>query len=211
MNTHNGSGISSIPEGDIHIDHWHGKESMTHIQTAHTPVSFLQSYQTILYSRPIHPELFAIQDHKEIRFGPYQFEAWIMQGRHHCRFEISGACACELVTESNSGLPDTGIVESILCAGEREFEHRFARSDLNYMTSVQTEQLSSNLYLSTFEELDEFAREQDSLVSRWDDEIGPCASILNIQRYAKEIHVQSYHMIAREGLVLRTQSLFEHL
>jgi len=184
---------------------------MAQTKSKHTASSCLQSYQTVLYSRPLHPEHFTIHNHKEIRFGPYQFEAWIMEGRHLCRFEISGACACEIVSETNSGLPDTGVVESILCAGEREFEHRFARSDLNYMTSVQTEQLSTNIYLSTFEELDEFAREEDSLVYRWDDEMGPCMSILNIQRFAKEVHVHSFHLIAREGLVLRTQSLFEHL
>ena len=184
---------------------------MTQTKTTHTKSSCLQSYQTVLYSRPLHPEHFTIHDHKEIRFGPYQFEAWIMEGKHLCRFEISGACACEIVSETDAGLPETGIVESILCAGEREFEHRFARSDLNYMTSVQTEQLSSSIYLSTFEELDEFAREEDALVYRWDDEMGPCMSILAIQRMAKEIHVQSFHLIAREGLVLRTQSLFEHL
>jgi hypothetical protein len=184
---------------------------MTQTKTTHSAVTSLQSYQTILYSRPLHPELFTIHDHREIRFGPYHFEAWIMEGRHLCRYEISGACACEIVTESNTGLPDTGVVESILCAGEREFEHRFARSDLNYMTSVQTEQLSSNLYLSTYEELDEFARSEDSLIYRWDDEMGACMSILDIQRFAKEVHVQSFHLVAREGLVLRTQSLFEHL
>lgn len=194
-----------------HFHHWHGKESMTQTKTTHTKSSCLQSYQTVLYSRPLHPEHFTIHDHKEIRFGPYQFEAWIMEGKHLCRFEISGACACEIVSETDTGLPETGIVESILCAGEREFEHRFARSDLNYMTSVQTEQLSSSIYLSTFEELDEFAREEDALVYRWDDEMGPCMSVLAIQRMAKEIHVQSFHLVAREGLVLRTQSLFEHL
>lgn len=184
---------------------------MTQMKPVQLACACLQSYQTVLYSRPLHPQLFPIQDYRSIGFGPYQFEAWIMKGRHMCRFEITGACACEVVTESIEGLPDTGIVESILCAGEREFEHRFARSDLSYMTSVQTEQLSSNLYLSTFEELDDFARECEAMVCRWDDEIGPCMSIVDTQRFAKEIHVQSYHLIAREGLILRTQSLFEHL
>jgi len=173
--------------------------------------SCLQSYQTVVYSRPMHPELFHILGRRGISFGPYTFEAWIMRGRHMCRFEIPGACACEVVSESLDGLPETGVVETILCAGEREFEHRFTRSKLSYMTSVQTEQLSTNLYLSTFEELDEFSREAKALVSRWDDEIGPCMSILDIQRFAREIHVQSYHLIARENLVLRTLSLFEHL
>ena len=184
---------------------------MTQIKTAHINSSCLQTYQSVLFSRPLHPELFSSLDHRTVAFGPYQFECWLMEGRHMCRFEISGACACEVVSESMRGMPDTGIVESLLCAGEREFEYRFPRSQLNYMTSVQTEQLSSNLYLSTYEELDDFAREDDSMVHRWDDEIGPCMSILSFQRFAKEVHVQSYHFIAREGLVLRTQSLFEHV
>ena len=184
---------------------------MTQIKTAHTNATCLQSYQSVLYSRPLHPELFSIIEHKSVTFGPYQFETWLMQGRHMCRFEISGACACEIVSETNRGLPETGVVEALLCAGEREYEYRFPRSKLSYMTSVQTEQLSQNLYLSTFEELDDFAREEHALVHRWDDEIGPCMSILAHQRLAKEVHVQAYHFIAREGLVLRTQSLFEHV
>lgn len=171
----------------------------------------LQTYQTALYSRPLHPELFDIRDQRRISFGSYNFEAWLMPGAHACRFEISGACASEIVTDLPVGLPDTGIVERFLCAGEREYEHRFARSKLSYMTSVQTEQLSESLFRANYDELDEFAREEDALVHRWTDETGPCMSILDIQRMASEIHAQSYHLIAREGLILRTQSLFEHL
>ncbi len=173
--------------------------------------SSLQNYHAALYSRPVHPELFDIRDRRHIQFGPYSFEGWLMPGAHACRFEISGACAVEIVTEMPGGLPETGIVERFLCAGEREFEHQFARSKLNYMTSVQTEQLSESLYRTNYDELDEFAREEEALVHRWTDEVGPCMSILDIQRLATEIQTQSYHLIAREGLILRTQSVFEHL
>jgi hypothetical protein len=41
------------------------------------------------------------------------------------------------------------------------------------------------------------------------DSVGPCLSMLDIQRYNGEVHVQSYHLLAHPGLVLRTQTIFE--
>ena len=35
-------------------------------------------------------------------------------------------------------------------------------------------------------------------------------SIVDVQRYAKELHVQGFHLLSEGGLVLRTQALFEH-
>ncbi len=183
----------------------------TPFQSPQSLSSCLQNYQTTLYSRPLLSDLFDIRDQRHISFGDYTFEAWLMPGAHACRFEITGACATEIVTDLPLGLPDTGIVERFLCAGEREYEHQFARSELNYMTTVQTEQLTESLYRTNYDELDEFAREVKALVHRWTDETGPCMSILDIQRMANEVHAQSYHLIAREGLILRTQSLFEQL
>jgi len=34
-------------------------------------------------------------------------------------------------------------------------------------------------------------------------------SILDLQRYNDELHVQSYHLHSKNGVVLRTQSIFE--
>lgn len=174
------------------------------------PTSALQTYQSILYGRSIHPELFDIRDRKSIDHAHYAFEAWILPGRHVLRFEFNGHCVTEHVTEQERGLPDTGVIESFLCAGERELERQFEATGIGYMTSAQTEQLGENLYHSTYEELDELARETRALAHRWTDEVGPCMSILDTQRFAREVHVQGYHLIAREGLVLRTQSIFEH-
>ena len=33
--------------------------------------------------------------------------------------------------------------------------------------------------------------------------------MLDMQRYHREVHVQSYHLVAQGGIVVRTQTIFE--
>lgn len=172
--------------------------------------TMLQTYQSIIYGRAIHPELFEVREKRAIDHGRYAFQAWLMPGRHLLAFEHLGHSLTELVTDQERGLPDSGVIEAFLCAGEREMDRQFEDSGIGYMTSAQTEQLTENLYHATYEELDELARETRALAHRWTDETGPCMSIIDTQRFAREVHIQCYHMIAREGLVLRTQTIFEH-
>lgn len=169
----------------------------------------LQSYQVVLYSRALHPEFFQLRARRVVRHDGYEFEAWLMGGAHLLRFEHGPVCACELLTDQESALPEHGVVTAFLCAGERDFDHAFLNGRVNYITTVQTETLSENLYLATHDELAGFAREVDGVSHAWSDEAGPCLSMLDIQRMNREIHVQAYHLIAREGAVIRTQTIFE--
>ncbi len=170
----------------------------------------LQTYQTILYGRALHPEFFPLKGRRVVRHGAYELELWVMSGSHLLRFERGTLCASELVTDQEGNLPDAGVVTAFLCAGDRDFEHRFERDKVTYMTSVQTETLAENLYASTMDEMLECARDTDGLLHRWDDDAGPCLSLLDAQMYNREIHVQAYHMLAHGGIVLRTQTIFEH-
>lgn len=170
----------------------------------------LQTYQVVLYSRALHPELFPLQARRVVRHGEYELEAWVMSGSHLLRFEHKALCAAELVTDRESGLPNAGILAAFLCAGERDFEHRFVKERCAYMTTVQTETLSENLYLATFEELLEHGRESDALIHRWEDESGPCLSMVAVQRYNREVHAQCFHLQGCGCVVLRTQTIFEH-
>ena len=77
------------------------------------------------------------------------------------------------------------------------------------MTS-ETETLSDHLYMSTYKEMLEHARASDAIMSVWTDEQGkPNLSLLDVQRYRLEVHLQGYHLRSDCGLVLRTQSLFQ--
>lgn len=180
----------------------------------------LQAYQVVLYDRALHPELFSLKGRRVVRQPHWELEAWVMHGQHLIRFERGPICASELVTDQESGLPTAGAVAAFLCAGERDFEHSFVpqgaaapgspKGSVVYMTTVQTETLSENLYVATCEEMASHAREHDSLVHAWDEESGRGMSVLDVQRYAEEVHVQAYHLLPTGGVVIRTQSIFEH-
>lgn len=170
----------------------------------------LQTYQTILYKCALHPELFQLRGRRVVKHADYELEGWLMQGAHIFRFEHGTLCCSELVTDQEGGLPSGGVVTAFLCAGDRDYEHRFERAGITFMHSVQTETLSENLFDSTFREMQEFAREAGALSCEWDTEQGRNLSIIDLQRYGKEIHCQAYHLHANGGVVLRTQTLFEH-
>lgn len=187
----------------------------------------LQSYQILLYDRALHPELFALKGRRVVRGGPWELEAWVMQGQHVLRFERGSVCAAELVTDQEAGLPTTGALAAALCAGERDYEHTFTsrnavvaganghgspaggKGSVVYISTVQTESLSENLYIATCDEMAAHVAENGSLVHTWEDESGKGMSIIDLQRYASEVHAQAYHLIPSGGVVIRTQAIFE--
>jgi hypothetical protein len=171
----------------------------------------LQTYQLLLYRKALHPELFSLKGRRTLTHGAYELEAWIMPGSHVMRFKYDGFCACELVTDQDGSLPVDGAVTAFPCQGEHEYDHKFTPERVNYMTTVQTETLSENLYAATYEEMVDFSKETGALIHRWNDvDGGKCLSMLDVQRLAKEVHAQAYHLMAHGGLVLRTQTIFEH-
>lgn len=170
----------------------------------------LQAYRLILYRRALHPELFRVKGRRTFDHAGYDFEAWIMPGSHLMRFQHDGVCATELITDLEDGVPDRGVIAVIPCAGEREHDQDFGEK-VKFTCTVQTETLPENLYNATYDELTAFGKENDALMYSWKDEDGGrCATILDVQRFRREIHAQSYHLMAQGGLVLRTQSIFEH-
>lgn len=195
----------------------------------------LQTYQIFLYRKALHPELFPLKGRRQLVHGAYEIEAWVMPGAHLLRFQHAKLCACELLTDQEGALPVEGAVTGFQCAGEHEFEHSFDAEKVKYITSVQTEHLSDNLYQATYDEMTQFAQETGALIHVWSDSHashnghngalglnghgrshghsgngGRNLSMLDVQRLTKEVHAQSYHLVAASGLVIRTQTIFEH-
>ncbi len=171
----------------------------------------LQSYTILLYDRALHPELFQLKGRRVVRHGEFEVETWLMNGAHVLRFEYKTMCATEFLSEQDRSVPSTGLVTAGLCAGERDIEHRFTKAGVTYMNSVQTETLADNLYMSTLDEMQRFSVETGALIHEWGDEAGKCLSMVDIQKYNKEVHAQSYHLLAAGGVVVRSQTIFEHL
>jgi len=174
-----------------------------------THTNSLQTYQVVLYDHALHPEFFDLKARRVEHLHGFEFESWLMGGSHVLRFERGGLCISELVTDRERNLPNTGVLTAFLCAGEHDYDHAFDEAQVNYITSAQTETLEESLYMSTLEELQSFGRECEAMIHQWHDEVGPCMSMLDMQLLNQELHVQAYHLLANQGLVLRVQTIFE--
>lgn len=169
----------------------------------------VQAYRLLVYQRALHPELFGIHDRRTVAQSNYELESWITPGGHVMRFQIGRQCVSEAVLGHDVQLPQRGLLHTVPCLGEKEMDEMIDNS-VRYVASVQTELLSDNLFQATYTELAEFAEETEAMRFQWTDAEGSQnLSILDLQRYKKEIHAQSYHLVGSAGFVLRTQTIFE--
>ena len=177
--------------------------------TAPSRGTSLQNYHMLAFRKALHPEFFGIESRQRVQHGDYETEAWIFRGGHSLRFTLNGFCMSEVVVEHIDQIPDRGLITALPCAGERDFEEKVAEN-LVYMTTMQTETLSDHLYLGTYKEMMQHARENDSLFAAWTDAAGkPNLSLIDVQHFKSEVHVQGYHLRSDCGLVLRTQSMLQ--
>ena len=169
-----------------------------------------QLYRMMLYQRPLHPELLPLENRRLDRHGDYEVEMWLAAGAHVVRFAAYGDVMTEVVVESGDHLPETGLVHALPCLGEKDFELETPPGRVGFVTTIQTEQLSENLYTSTLREMVDFADETGCLSHRWEGpDGGDNLSVLDFQKYRNDFHIQSYHLLSGSGSVLRTQSIFE--
>ncbi|MBI1368097.1 MAG: hypothetical protein GC162_05525 [Planctomycetes bacterium] len=132
-----------------------------------------------------------------------------MPGGHVLRFQVGGECVSEAVIDHDTQLPQRGLILALPCLGEKEMDQKIENA-VTYVTSVQTEQLSDNLFTASYNEMKDFAAETEAMRYEWlDVEGGQNLSVLDVQRYKREIHAQSYHLIGSAGFILRTQTIFE--
>jgi len=162
----------------------------------------------VLYSRPLHPELFTFHARRTDRQGDYEVECWVVEGGHVVRFAVDGQNMVEVVLEGGENLPESGLSHVLPCIGEKEYDYE-QEERIHYFTTLQTETLSENLYLATFREMLDFAQETGALFYEEQTPNGPAMVVLDCQKYRREFHVQSYHLAPRTSTVLRTQSVFE--
>jgi hypothetical protein len=171
----------------------------------------LQAFQTTIYGRALHPELFQLKGRKVVKHAGLELEAWMMPGGHLLRLQSGTSCLCELLLEHEKAAPEGGVVHSFLCAAEHDYEKTFEAAGVHYIHSIQTETLSETLFDATLEEMRLHAKEMQSLIYEWTDNTGRCLSAVDMQRYGRELHAQSYHLLATGGVVVRTQTIFEAL
>jgi len=170
-----------------------------------TPIT----HQTAVYDRALHPELFRLLGRRAMRQNGCELEAWLIPMGHVLRFNMDQHCVCELVNDHRHTIPAPGLINAAICDPELDFETLFPTCGVAYITTLQSEQLVDNIYLDTIQEMADYAAEVDALQHAWDDEHGANLSLIDVQHLNREVHVQAFHLRARCGTVLRSQTIFE--
>ncbi|MBS0191367.1 MAG: DUF2617 family protein [Phycisphaerales bacterium] len=170
----------------------------------------LQAFSLTVYNRALHPELFPLKNRRVLKHVGLDLEAWLLPGGHVLRLQSGTSVVCELVRDQEHSVPEGGI-HAFQCASEHDYERSFEAAGVNYIHSIQTETLSETLYDATLEEMREHIKLEGSLTYEWTDATGRCLSAVDMQRHGKQIHAQSFHLVATGGMVVRTQSIFELL
>lgn len=173
-----------------------------------------QLFRLMVYQRPLHPELMNLQGRQLHRHGDYEAECWVAPSGHVVRFQADPEnTITEVVIEKGDHLPESGLLHALPCMGEKDYElESESDSPLGYVTTIQTESLTENLFMATYREMLAFASETNALLYEWKNDSGMVnLSMLDCQKFKREFHLQSYHMIGASSMVLRTQSIFEVL
>jgi hypothetical protein len=170
-----------------------------------------QIYQLMVYRRALHPELIDLRGRRRHRHDEYEAEMWVAPAGHVVRFAVNGQHLAEALVECGDHLPETGLVHALPCIGEKEYEME-RPGPIGYFSTVQIETLTDNLFMATYREMTDFAEETKALAHTWqNDGERPNLSLLDVQKYKRELHLQSYHLMGNACIVLRTQSIFEVL
>ncbi|MDX1681788.1 MAG: hypothetical protein R3336_01595, partial [Phycisphaeraceae bacterium] len=120
-----------------------------------------QMFRLMVYQRGLHPELFDLEARRCHRQSEYEVENWLSPGGHVTRFQHDGIILSEAVIDAGDHLPEHGLIHALPCIGEKDFEME-DQSRLGYVTTIQTENLTDNLYRATLDEMKGFARETNA-------------------------------------------------
>ena len=164
----------------------------------------------LLYSRPLHPELFEVVREQRVQRDDCLANVCITDTCHLVEWQHGKVCLTELVTTVDNLLPQKRRLLACRLRGERTETIQCAPAVV-YQTSVTVERLQPEVYSRIHEELEGDAlrrgifhnfRPHDRLA------LSPISHIA-IEARASGLLVQAFHTFPDDCTVLKTQSLFE--
>ncbi len=164
----------------------------------------------LLFSRPVHPELFDIyHDHHIVKDG-YEAQIWITGVSHLVAFHRGKATVTEIIADTAAMMPKHGKLASLRLRGEKD--HEVDAGPIRHMISFQVETMSQRLYERVHADLIEQADRGGLFLSfpEWVPS-GSLEPFTYIDYDAKpgHLHIFAYHAFPDELTLIKTQSIFE--
>ncbi|MBS0198716.1 MAG: hypothetical protein JSR77_18365 [Planctomycetes bacterium] len=141
----------------------------------------------------------------------YTLEAALSEGSHTLTFRSGLHVITELVLPNSAPLPPGKKLGGGVCQLGHDVESHAEDGTCRHLGSLSSEQLDTHAFWAAFGEIADLALEHDAFVMRWGDGIARSMSVLDVQSFMNEVHVQGYHFDASCHLIIRSQSIFEHV
>jgi hypothetical protein len=170
----------------------------------------VESLNFILYSRPLHPELFDI--YHQHRIVQPQFEAlvWVTGCAHLVTFSALGDTISEVMAEQEDMLPERGLAARYRFRGEKQHEHQ-SPSGVRYMMNFQVESMGEKLYDQTHRDLARSGAKHGLFVPLPEWRSGPLTPFTYIDYQVRPdgLHLFAFHAFPDALTIIKTQSIFD--
>lgn len=164
----------------------------------------------LVYSRPLHPELFDIVRDQQIHRDDYHANISITDSCHVVRWQRERICITELVARVDCPLPQKRRLLACRLRGERT-ETIQCDPSVVYQTSIGVERLEPEVYPRIHDELECDALRHGLFHNFRPHQrlaLSPISHIA-IEARAQSLLVQAFHTFPEDCTILKTQSLFE--
>jgi len=171
----------------------------------------LESLRFYLYDRPLHPELFDIYHDHNIAKAAYEAQIWVTGCSHAIGFFRDGAALMEVAADTESMLPQRGLLLELPFRGERDHECK-RTTGINYMMNFQVESMSPAVYSKTHHDLARVGSRRGLFVPfpMWMTRT-PLTPFTYVDYDAKpnQLHVFTFQAFPEDLTIVKTQSIFE--
>lgn len=171
----------------------------------------ISSLRFLLFSRPLHPELFDIYcDHRIVK-PSYEAQIWVTGCTHVIGFYRGDTSLVEVTADAAGMLPTRGLELELPFRGERDHERKQI-GGINYMMNFQVETMSPMVYTKIHHDLASQGAHRGLFVPfpQWMTR-APLTpfSFIDYTARPNELHVFTFHAFPEDLTLVKTQSIFE--
>jgi hypothetical protein len=163
-----------------------------------------------LYGRPLHPELFEILAHRQVRHEDYEVQVRITRTGHVISFENEDVHLSEVTAAADQPLPQKRRLLSYRLRQEQCASLACAHG-IHYQVSFQVETLPPDLFLSVHDEILNDGSKRGLLHSfpSWHRLAVAPLGFVTVEARPGCLFLTTFHTFPGEHTIVKTQSLIE--
>jgi len=160
-----------------------------------------------LYRRGVHPELFHIYARQRFVCEKYEALIWITGSGHVITVSAGKNVVTELISDSGLVLPKAGLVERFRLDEQKKHRCSLNRS-LNYFSGLSVENMTEELYLQSYKNLERSARDHGMFVAFPKSAVNGMEpfSYMDFEAHTDKLSIRSFHAYPESSAIIKMQS-----